>query len=338
MDTFTIKFNNIFNYKGENNIFKVFKSETLLFLNDNNLKNVDYKSVGALFGMNYNQEGIKNIDILVKLEYDFYILKKLIKDLLIFYSKRKYLTTKNYIEIIKHYAFDEYELNKSINKQNERIKFKVLQKKIWIPLYYIYEKKNNYKLNNTNIIDNNNNNNNNNNNKIMENNNIFDDEMNTWKSINKKKTYKNIKNMNFFSYNENIEKEEGDILKNNKFNKLINDNDNDYDNNEYENDDNEECYNEKEDYEYKNYLNNDINENNNEKENYESEEDEIIKGIKERDRKKFNNYKIYNKNDLEYISLQEKKDKNETNMDKIINNIKSKIRLEWADIIVSESE
>lgn len=199
MDSFIFKFINVFSYKGDEkfNIFQIFKGETLQYLNDNNLKNVDYKSVGSLFGMNYNQDNLKNIDILIELEYDFYILKKFIYNLLKYFCKRKILTTKTVDEIIKCYAFDEEELIKAINKQNEREKYKLLQKKVWQPLYNTIKK--NYKLNNSNIININNNNlnikniidyNNINSEKEMVYENMEFVENNKWKSIKKKNNYK----------------------------------------------------------------------------------------------------------------------------------------------------
>ena len=134
MDNFIFKFNSIFDYDGQNNIFQTFKEETLQFLNNKNLRIVDYKSIGSIFGMNYNQENVKNTDILIELNYDFYIIKKFVSEIIHFYCSRNRLTTKKYEEIIESYALDNYDLIKVINKTNERKKFKLLQKKIWIPL------------------------------------------------------------------------------------------------------------------------------------------------------------------------------------------------------------
>jgi len=207
MDSFLFKLNNIFEYEGFNCIFSTFKEETLQFLNDKNLKLVDYKSIGSLFGMNYVQDSIQRVDILIEFDYDFYILKNVIRDLIDFYCTRKILTKKTYEEIIENYALDKQDLCKSITKLNERKKFKLLQRKIWVPLYNAiktYKLKNksnsNYNLNISKEIDNNNNNSSiiNNNSSIINNLEIaINKEMNKlvedvvseeeWTSINKKK-------------------------------------------------------------------------------------------------------------------------------------------------------
>ena len=134
MDNFIFKFNSIFDYEGQNNIFQIFKEETLQFLNNKNLRIVDYKSIGSIFGMNYNHENVKNTDILIELNYDFYIIKKFVSEIVHFYCSRNRLTKRKYEEIIESYALDNHDLIKVINKTNERKKFKLLQKKIWIPL------------------------------------------------------------------------------------------------------------------------------------------------------------------------------------------------------------
>jgi hypothetical protein len=135
MDNFVCKFQSIFNYTNDENIFKCFKDEVIEFLNERNMRMIDVKSVGSLFGMNYTSDSLKNIDILIELNYDFYSIRNFINDLIKFMSFRQVITDRSYDEIIKSYALDDNELIKSITKFNERKKFKVIQKKVWLPLY-----------------------------------------------------------------------------------------------------------------------------------------------------------------------------------------------------------
>lgn len=287
MDNFVFKLKEIFGFSGKDNFFHVFREETLNFLNNKNLQMVDYKSVGSLFGMNYIQDNNKNIDILIELNYDFYIIKKFIKELLYFYCERGNLTNKKYKEIIECYAFDTNDLIKVINKNNEKRKFKLLQKKIWIPLNNKIkeqnkkESSNNYELNICNEIDNN-----------SLHNSLQMEIDNTWISINGKKKPLRI---NLSKYYDNIETEGVSNVENNsvnRFSKLIESDDEDDDSNE-------------------------------------------------EDKRKFGEYEIFNRYDMDDIKRYKKQvdelDKTEKNINKIINNIETEIenkkKVSWADLI-----
>ena len=345
MDSFIFKLTNIFDYDGDGSVFQVFKNETLYYLNDKNLRDVDYKSVGSLFGMNYNSESLKKIDIMIEFGYDLYILRKFLLDLVNFYCNRKILTTKSNIDIIKIYALDENELIKSINKQNEKRKFKIMQKKIWAPLYYMINNNNNnndrykriisdtnnninYELNNSNNKDNNNFNKDNNNfNKDN-----LDENMKTgeeWRSFYKKK--KSIKKVNILDTNDN-----NNIQINNRFKSL----DNDYVIQSLSTVDNYENKSTKCDYEETSSVLTNINNS-----DIDSDSDNI-KQLKIEDKKKFENIKIYKKQDLqeeiEYNDRIHKLENSEKNIEKIIEKIKDEIyekrKKNWADISDSCSD
>jgi hypothetical protein len=340
MDSFIFKLTNIFDYNGDGSVFQTFKNETLYYLNDKNLRDVDYKSVGSLFGMNYNSESLKKIDIMIEFGYDLYVLRKFLLDLVNFYCNRKILTTKSYIDIIKSYALDENELIKSINKQNEKRKFKIMQKKIWAPLYYMINN-NRYKRiisdTDTDIkIKNNNinyelNNSNNKDNNIFNKDNL-DENMKTgeeWRSFYKKK--KSIKKVNILDTNDN-----NNIQINNRFKSL----DNDEIIQSLSTADNYKNKLTKCDYEEISSVLTNINDSDSDNDS------DNIKQLKIEDKKKFENIKIYKKQDLQdeidYNDRIHKLENSEKNIEKIIEKIKDEIyekrKKNWADISDSCSD
>ena len=333
MDNFIFKFKSIFDYNGDINIFQIFKEETLQFLNDKNLRIVDYKSIGSLFGMNYNQENVKNVDVLIELNYDFYIIKKFVNELVCFYSGRGNLTKKTYEEIIESYALDNHDLIKSINKTNERKKFKLLQKRIWMPLYNAIKTYKNKDDNKNQLKDNYDDNYDNGNDDdnyedkdhevatpppIISHNNYelnickvkddnkykkaVEDMDENWFSISGKKKKLKVNLMEYYGTKEPKEnkepiepKEPKDIYIKNRFSKLV-------------------------------------------------EEEDVEDDYDPEDRKKFGKYKIYDKYDLQEIKLceeqYEKLIKSEHNVEKIIINIENEIeykkKINWADITDEE--
>jgi hypothetical protein len=340
MDNFIFKFKSIFDYNGDINIFQIFKEETLQFLNDKNLRIVDYKSIGSLFGMNYNQDNVKNVDVLIELNYDFYIIKKFVNELVCFYSGRGNLTKKTYEEIIESYALDNHDLIKSINKTNERKKFKLLQKRIWMPLYNAIKtyknkdenkNKNQLKDNYDDNYDNDNDNDNDNDDDNYENKNheettptpiishnnyelnickvkddnkykkAVEDMDENWFSISGKKKKLKVNLMEYYGAKENIETKETKEVKENIETKDI-------------------------------YIKNRFSK--------LVEDEDVEDDYDPEDRKKFGKYKIYDKYDLQEIKLceeqYEKLIKSEHNVEKIIINIENEIgykkKINWADI------
>lgn len=120
----------------ETNGLRTLKNEIISFLKEKRYNRIDFKSVGALFGLGYYSDNIHMVDILVHFEYDFYKIRQFLSDFLSYICERKILTTKDKRDIVEFYSGSNNHMDITIfmNKYNDMYKFKVFKDKIWTPL------------------------------------------------------------------------------------------------------------------------------------------------------------------------------------------------------------
>jgi hypothetical protein len=121
----------------QENIFNVLKREFIIFLNkEENIKNVDYKSLGVFFGLNYTREKhSKKIDILLLKQFNFQYLHRFLHKLILFICNRgRLIKERSILEISKIFAFDTYNLKDIIYNYNDILLFEFIQK-LWKVIY-----------------------------------------------------------------------------------------------------------------------------------------------------------------------------------------------------------
>lgn len=137
METFIQKLLCVFNVNTDNCLKKL-KDEILEYLIANKYNKIDYKSVGALFGLSYsvNSDIYYNlIDIIVEHKYNFYELKKFTEGLVIFICNRKLLTNFTPEQVYDFFGNDTKNMLSSIIRVNDKKKFQAIKQLIWKPLY-----------------------------------------------------------------------------------------------------------------------------------------------------------------------------------------------------------